>query len=280
MVEQKAKKILVTGGNGMLAYDFYKYQKEHFDIILVDKNECDVSSFESILQCIAHYEPDVILNAAAYTAVDDAEDIGSKMNYDINALGMYFVAKAASVFGIECILISTDYVFDGKKSIGYMPDDIPNPVNAYGMAKYLGERLALDVNPSVKIIRTSWLYGGETISENAEKYPDRENGVYKNFVNTMLRLSKKNTELRVVDDQHGRPTDCRDLSEYIAKMILEENDAGGIFHFSSPRTEFSLTWADFAEEIFAKYGKSTRVVRVPSSEYPTKARRPEWSILI
>lgn len=92
------KKILVTGGDGMLAYDFFKYQKENFEIILLGRNDCDVTSFESILQAISLHEPDVILNTAAYTAVDDAEDIGAKKNYEVNALGPYYLAKAASVF--------------------------------------------------------------------------------------------------------------------------------------------------------------------------------------
>ena len=99
----------------MLAYDFIRTQKDRFDIISVDREECDITSFESILQCIALYEPDILLNCAAYTAVDDAEDIGAKMNYEINTLGVYNLAKATSVFGVEFITISTDYVFDGQK---------------------------------------------------------------------------------------------------------------------------------------------------------------------
>lgn len=133
----KKKKILVTGGSGMLAYDFYKYQKENFEIILLSSEDCDITSFESILQNIALYNPDIILNCAAYTAVDDAEDIGAKENYEINTLGVYFLAKATSVFGLDFITISTDYVFDGENLNGYKISDEPNPINAYGMAKYL-----------------------------------------------------------------------------------------------------------------------------------------------
>lgn len=273
------KKILVTGGKGMLAYDFSRSQKDKYDIILVDREECDVTSFESVMQCIAKYEPDLLLNCAAYTAVDDAEDIGMKMNYDVNTLGVYNLAKGTSVFGVEFITISTDYVFDGKNPHGYRPTDPCNPIGAYGMAKYLGEKLALDVNPRTVVIRTSWLYGGEVY--NGWEYPDIKNGVYKNFVNTMLRLSETRDEIKVVDDQHGRPTSCLDLSEYIASHIdMWEDIEGGIFHFSSPRAEFAITWADFAEEIFEKYGKKTKVMRCASSEYPTKAQRPEWSVLL
>jgi dTDP-4-dehydrorhamnose reductase len=269
-------KILITGGKWMLAYDFYRTQKEKYEIILVDREECDITSFDSVMQCITLHEPDVLLNCAAYTAVDDAEDIGMKMCFDVNTLGVKNLAKATSVFGVEFITISTDYVFDGEKSGGYLPTDECNPINTYGMSKYLGERLAIDENPRTIVVRTSWLYGGEVYDGNLEK-----KWVYKNFVNTMLRLSKTRDELRVVSDQHGRPASWTDLSEYIATYIdLGDRIEGGIFHFSSPRPEFSITWADFAEEIFAKYGKSTKVVRCKSSEYPTKAKRPEWSILL
>lgn len=267
----------------MLAYDFYKYQSEHFDIIRLSRKECDITSFESILQSISLHEPDVVLNCAAYTAVDDAEDIGMKANYDINALWVYNLAKASAAFGICFITISTDYVFDWAKPEGYLPADTCNPINSYGMAKYLWERLALDVNPDAKIIRTSWLYGGEILSDPTANYPDKKNGIYKNFVNTMLMLSSKYNEVTVIDDQHGRPTNCQHLSECIASIIKEGSEEN-IFHFSSKinteKYRDSMTWADFAEEIFAKYRKNTTVKRVSSEQFPTKARRPHWSILL
>lgn len=144
----------------MLAYDFFRTQKEKYDIVLVDRDECDITSFESVMQCIALHGPDVLLNCAAYTAVDDAEDIGMKKCFDVNALGVKNLAKATSVFGVDFITISTDYVFDGKKSEGYLPTDECNPIGVYGMSKYLGERLALDENPRTMVVRTSWLYGG------------------------------------------------------------------------------------------------------------------------
>ena len=270
------KKILVTGGKWMLAYDFFRSQKDRYEIILVDREECDITSYVAIIEHLLQYKPDVVLNCAAYTAVDDAEDVGMKMNYDVNTLWVYSLAKASGAFGIDFITISTDYVFDGENPHGYKPTDVCNPLNAYGMAKYLGERLALDVNPHTTIIRTSWLYGGE-IYDGDPKKP----WLYKNFVNTMLKLSEKSDVVRVVDDQHGRPTNCLDLSAYIASRIdTEDIPLGGIYHFSSPLEEFSMTWADFAEKIFAKYGKSTRVSRCDSAEYPMKAKRPAWSILI
>ena len=143
----------------MLAYDFSRTQKEKYEIILVDREECDITSFESVMQCIALHAPDVLLNCAAYTAVDDAEDIGMRVCFDVNTLGVKNLAKATSAFGVEFITISTDYVFDGKKETGYLSTDECNPIGAYGMSKYLGEKLAMDENPRTIIVRTSWLYG-------------------------------------------------------------------------------------------------------------------------
>ena len=143
----------------MLAYDFVRTQSDKYEIIAVDREDCDITSFESVMQCIALYSPDMLLNCAAYTAVDDAEDIGMKACFDVNTLGVHNLAKATSVFGVEFITISTDYVFDGKKEAGYLPTDECNPIGAYGMSKYLGEQLAIDENPRTIIVRTSWLYG-------------------------------------------------------------------------------------------------------------------------
>ena len=266
------KKILITGGHGMLAYDFIRTQKDRFDIISVDREECDITSFESILQCIALYEPDILLNCAAYTAVDDAEDIGAKMNYEINTLGVYNLAKATSVFGVEFITISTDYVFDGQKKEWYLPTDMPNPINAYGMAKYLGERLAQDINPSTIIVRTSWLYGGNIYGS--------PHGVYKNFVNTILKFSETRSDLQVVSDQRGIPTSCIDLSYALAVLAdTGEQYEGQILHFSSFCEEGSISWARFAREIIHTRKKEIQVIDCASSEYQTKAHRPTWSIL-
>lgn len=273
------KKILLLWAGGMLAYDFLRTQKEKFHIIPLGKNECDIASFESILQNIALYEPDVLLNCAAYTAVDDAEDVGFKENFEVNTWGVYNCAKAASVFGIDFITISTDYVFDGESERWYMPHDIPNPINAYGMAKYLGEKFALEAYSDTKIIRASWLYWGEILAENHEKYPDKEQGIFKNFVNTMLYLSWKHEKIRVIDDQFGRPTHVRDLSDFIAKIILE-NSHENIFHFTSDCDGGIISWADFAEKIFQKYGKNVVVERISSDEWGAKAKRPQYSLLL
>jgi dTDP-4-dehydrorhamnose reductase len=263
------KKILITGGRWMLAYDFIRTQSEKYDIIAVDRDECDITSFESVMQCIAVHQPDVLLNCAAYTAVDDAEDTGMKICFDVNTLGVKNLAKATSIFGVEFITISTDYVFDWKKETGYLSSDECNPINIYGMSKYLWEQLAIEEYPRTIIVRTSWLYGGEI-------------WIFKNFVNTMLRLSETRDEVKVVDDQHGIPTSCVDLSFAIAKLIeetVDQDEIGGIFHLSNSCEQGSITWADFAREIFALSWREMRVIDCSSSEYPTKAKRPNYSIL-
>jgi len=201
-----------------------------------------------------------------------------KTCFEVNTLGVKNLAKATSVFGIEFITLSTDYVFDGTKSEGYLPTDTPNPIGIYGMSKYLGEQLAIDENPRTVVVRTSWLYGWEVYDE---KQPDKK-WVYKNFVNTMLKLSETRTELKVVGDQHGIPTSCVDLSIAISQLIdvtVDQDEVGGIFHFSNSCEQSSITWADFAREIFSIAGKNTNVIDCTSSEYPTKAKRPSFSIL-
>lgn len=278
------KKILLTGGNGMLAYDFIRTGWEKFDIVAVDREECDITSFESVIQCLALHEPDILLNCAAYTTVDDAENIGMKVCYEVNALGAHNLARATSAFGTEFITISTDYVFDGEKSEGYFPSDACNPIGAYGMSKYLGEKLALSENPRTIIVRTSWLYWWELwiINDKLWMQEQRKAWVFKNFVNTMLRLSESKSELRVVSDQHWTPTSCVDLSQALVEVIenIEEREyEGKIFHFSNSCREGSVTWADFAREIFQLTWKDTNVIGCNSSEYPTKAKRPSWSIL-
>lgn len=268
------KKILITGGRSMLAYDFIRTQSEKYEIISVEKEECDITSFESIIQCISFYEPDILLNCAAYTSVDDAEDIGMKLWYDINTLGSYHLARATSAFWLDCIMISTDYVFDGTKSEWYLPNDTCNPINAYGMSKYLGEKLIQQANSRAIIVRTSWLYGGNMYG-NSE-------WVFQNFVNSMLRISEDSSELKVVNDQHSIPTSCVDLSTAIAEIIenIEERDYDGqIFHLTNSCEMGGVTWVDFAREIFLISGKSIQVNECTSWEYWLKAKRPKYSFL-
>lgn len=143
----------------MLGSDYIRSQSERWNLIASGRRDLDITNLREVMKKVDEIHPDYVLNCAAYTKVDDAEDVGSKMNYEINALGVYHLAKACKKNDCGFITISTDYVFDGTKKGGYDPGDEPNPINAYGMAKYLGERLALEEYERTIVVRTSWLYG-------------------------------------------------------------------------------------------------------------------------
>ncbi|MDD5770510.1 MAG: NAD(P)-dependent oxidoreductase, partial [Candidatus Gracilibacteria bacterium] len=186
---------------------------------------------------------------------------------DINTLGVYNLAKVTNELNIDFITISTDYVFDGENENGYNENDECNPINEYGMSKYLGEKLAIDENKNSIIIRTSWLYGG---GKN-----------FKNFVNTMLKLAENKNELKVVNDQFGIPTYTKDLSLAIKEVIENlENFRGQILHFSNSSSGNGITWFEFASEIFNIANVKIKVIPCSSEEFITKAKRPKFSKLI
>lgn len=204
----------------MLARDFMLTQSETWDFVALDERSLDVRDSSAIGRALFEFEPEFVLNCAAYTRVDDAEDVGNKDNVDINALAVFRLAKACAEYGCGFVTISTDYVFDGMKAEGYVPQDPPSPKSAYGMAKYLGERLALETHDRSVVVRTSWLYGTD---------PEA-----KNFVNTMLRLGRTKPEIRVVGDQFGAPTFTVDLADAITKTMLDYGaHAGRILHFAN-----------------------------------------------
>lgn len=273
------KKILLTGANGMLATDFVKYCSQDFEIIACDRQSLDIIDFENVEKVVSKIKPDIILNCSAYTAVDDAEDIWKLQNFQINTLWVYNLAKVTTKMNIDFITISTDYVFDGTKSEWYNENDICNPVNEYGMSKYLGEKLAWEENKNTIIIRTSWLYGGWK--------------EFKNFVNTMLKLSETRNELKVVNNQFGIPTFTKDLSLAIWEVIEKITDfRGKILQFSNSSKK-AITWFDFASEIFritennpsltlplkTMEGKNMHIIPCSSTEFLSKAHRPEFSLM-
>lgn len=295
-------KILLTGSRGMLAYDFIRTQWAKFEIIGLDKDDLDITKIGEIEAKVCEIQPDIILNCAAYTNVDEAEDTGKKANFDINALGVFNLASIANKYSADFITLSSDYVFDGTKKDGYDEEDIPNPVNSYGLAKYLGEKLAQEVHPRSIIIRTSWLYGGHPyrfgvlpkipvfspLSSGSEiRRGGREVGgegsmdekkVFKNFVNTILKLSETRKELQVINDQFGSPTYTGDLSEALGEIIGNISDfRGKILHLSNETPPGGITWFDFASEIFKIAEKEIKVTPCTTEEYKTKAIRPRFS---
>lgn len=258
-------KILLTWASGMLASDFLKYHSQDFEIFAFTKDKLDISNPEQIEKMITEINPDIVLNCAAYTAVDNAEDIWKMQNYDINTLWVYHLAKITNKYKIDFITFSTDYVFDGENSNWYNESNECNPTNQYGLSKYLWEKFALGENKNSIIIRTSWLYWWWT--------------GFKNFVNAMLQLSETKNELKVVNDQFGLPTFTKDLCFATSEVIKGLNkNRWKIFHFTNT-WEKTISWFDFAYKILTFKQKKISVIPCKSSEYQIKAKRPSYSFI-
>ena len=251
------KKILVTGSKGMLGQDLCPTLADNgYETIETDKNNLDITNFDMAEKIISKEKPNYLIHCAAYTDVDKAEeDIESARV--INAKGTENLAKICAKYDIPIMYISTDYVFDGEKNSPYKPNDIPNPINNYGLTKFEGEKAIKNHCKKYFIIRTSWLYGFHG----------------KNFVETMISL-KDNRELKVVDDQIGCPTWTIELCDGIIKIIEEENY--GIFHVCGSG---EVSRFGFAKEIFKQMKINTNLIPVKSIEYPTPAKRPKYSVL-
>ncbi len=255
-------KILVTGSNGQLGSEL-KVLSENFDaeFIFTDRAELDVSDKVSVDDFLAHAKPDFVINGAAYTAVDKAET-EEEAAYLINAQAVENLAVSCAAKNIKFIQVSTDFVFDGKKSTPYKEDDAVNPLSVYGKSKLKGEELCRKNNPDAIIIRTSWLYSS----------------FGNNFVKTMLRLSSERKELKVIFDQTGTPTYARDLASAILQIIIHSNvkTTSGVFHFSNQGV---CSWFDFTKAIIDLSGNHCKVFPIETYEYPTPATRPHYSVL-
>ncbi len=258
------QKILVTGANGQLGWElsqlsssFPKYQYS-----FVDRAILDLSKPESIQSVLDTYQPDVIINTAAYTAVDKAET-EKELAYTVNAKSVEVMAAYAALKLIPFISFSTDYVFTGTATEPYTTETTIAPLNYYGSTKADGESLAIAANPDTIIIRTSWVFSSHG----------------NNFVKTMMRLMKERESLNVVSDQKGRPTYAKDLAIATMKMI-EAIDAGkkikGIYHFAN---QGETTWFDFAKKIQATAGLTCEVNPIQTADFPTPAKRPSYSVL-
>ncbi len=229
------------------------------EVFATDVEELDITQMDFLRRMVEDIAPDIIINCAAYTDVDKAEEEPDKA-FLINGIGVQNLALVCRDLDIELCHISTDYVFDGTKEGPYTPSDLPNPINAYGYSKLAGEKYIQWIWNKFYIIRTSWLYG---------KYG-------KNFVYTILNLAKKQKELRVVDDQIGSPTWTVTLSRVIAKLI--QTHKYGIYHVTD-KTERGISWYDFAKEIVHDYGLKSDVIPMKSEELQFPAQRPKNSIL-
>lgn len=255
------KNILVTGANGQLGNEMRVLSDKHkdYNYFFTDVAELDICKEEAVMDFVKENGINVIVNCAAYTAVDKAEDqvdLCSKLNND--AVG--YLAKAAAANRAEFIQISTDYVFDGTKHLPYKETDPTCPNSVYGVTKLNGEAKAMSYCEKTMIIRTAWLYS--TFGNN--------------FVKTMIRLGKEREALGVVFDQIGTPTYARDLARAIF-VAIDKGVVPGIYHFSN---EGVCSWYDFTKSVHRIAGITTcKVNPLHTDEYPAKAARPNYSVL-
>jgi len=254
-------KILVTGGKGQLGTDCVRVFRETHEVLAIDLDELDITRRVDLEALVQKFMPDIIINCAAYTQVDNCE-IEKKLAWNVNVTGTENLVNCMEKQGERLIHISTDYVFDGRKKIPepYVETDQPNPVSYYGKTKYESEKVVGKASDRHVIVRPAWMYG--------------VNGY--NFLKTMLSLALKNPghEIKVVNDQYGSPTWSYALALQIERIIHAH--AGGIYHATG---EGFCTWFELAEYFLNKMQVPHNIVPCTSREYPTRAQRPKNSIL-
>lgn len=269
------RRILVLGGDGQVAWELRRTLATLGEVVAVGRRSAphvlDLMQPEAIAPLVEQLRPDWIVNAAAYTAVDKAEQ-EPEAAAAVNAVAPGLLAEAAARVGAQLVHYSTDYVFDGRASAAYKEDDAPNPQGVYGRTKLDGEEAIAKAGCDWLVLRTAWVYGARG----------------GNFMRTMRRLAREREELRVVADQHGAPTWSRHIAEATAQILAQlGNDraawhrACGIYHLTSAG---SATWHDFASAIVEHQRRHEtiacrRVSAITTADYPTPASRPAWSVL-
>lgn len=255
------KKILVTGANGQLGSEIKVLAGNYpdFDFIFTDIDDFPLDKTEEIIANFNLIQPDIVINCAAYTAVDKAEQDQATADA-INHLAIATLASLCAESGAKLVHVSTDYVFDGSSPVAYTEEDLPNPKSVYGATKLAGEIACLKNCPESIIIRTAWVY-----SEFGN-----------NFVKTMLRLMTERDSLGVVNDQIGSPTYAADLAQVILTILHSNKWEPGIYHYSN---QGEISWYDFALDIKEIAHKTCDIKGIPASSYPTPAERPAFSLL-
>ncbi|WP_224718600.1 dTDP-4-dehydrorhamnose reductase [Pectobacterium versatile] len=257
-------RILLTGANGQLGRCFQDRLPAGWEILATDAAELDITDLKQVEEAVKAFQPNAIVNAAAYTAVDKAES-EPELAEKINVTGPENLAIAASEQGIRLVHVSTDYVFDGNATEPYHEDSATNPLSVYGKTKLAGEQAVAKTSPEAIIIRTAWVFS---------EYGN-------NFVKTMLRLGKERDTLNIVGDQRGCPTYAGDLAQAII-ALLQQNATGGIYHYSGDQ---EVSWYEFAQAIFSVatrksiLNKAPELTSISTEQYPTAAHRPTYSTL-
>lgn len=260
------KNMLILGAKGMLAQDLAKvFQREK--TVLWDREDLDITDEKMLMEKIGNLKPKIIINSAAFTDVDKAEE-EKELAFKINSAAVGYLVEIAKKIGATLFHFSTDYVFDGNKKDGYREDDIPqNPLSVYGQSKLGGERrIFQEEGLKYYLVRTSWLFGPST--ENRFQY--------KNFVNTILNLVREKDVVKIVDDQFGKPAYTLDVAKGV-KGLVEKKSAFGIYHLVN---EPSTNWYNFTEKIIEIAGLKTKVIPCKTEEFLRPAKRPKYSILL
>jgi dTDP-4-dehydrorhamnose reductase len=260
-------KILLTGSTGQVGYELARSLQGVGQVVAVDRNVMDLSDLDQVRDVIRREKPGLIVNPAAYTAVDKAES-EPELAYRINAEAPGLMAQEARLLGAAMVHYSTDYVFDGSQPAPRVEDDATGPLNVYGASKLAGEHAIAAAGIPHLIFRTSWVYGMRG----------------KNFLLTMLRLARERDELKVVADQHGAPTWSRTIADISAQVLSQAHAGGrewwvqnsGVYHLSA---QGQTTWFEFTQAIVEAAGLECRVLPIATADYPTPARRPQYSVM-
>jgi dTDP-4-dehydrorhamnose reductase len=258
-------KVIITGKGGQLAWELEQLAPEGVEVISVGRKELDISNESQVLEFITNFKPDVVINAAAYTAVDKAEeDVDAA--YAVNELGTKYLATACKGVNAKLLHVSTDFVYDGSNSTPYHTNATPNPINVYGASKLAGDILLQEIMPTASVIvRTAWVY---SVNGN-------------NFVKSMLRLMQEKPQLGIICDQVGTPTWANGLAKWLWAVAAKPK-VFGIYHWTDAGV---ASWYDFAiaiQELGIEKGLLKEVIPIlpiPTSAYPTPAKRPAFSVI-
>ncbi|MBD0356779.1 MAG: dTDP-4-dehydrorhamnose reductase [Rubrobacter sp.] len=250
-------RVLLAGAGGQLGLELAGIHPERdHEVVALDRRGLDVADSEAVEGAVDEHEPEMVINAAAYTNVDGCED-ETGLAYAVNALGPRNLAQACERRGCALLHVSTNYVFDGENGRPYEPFDSPNPISAYGRTKFAGEEYVMRLMNRWYVVRSAGVYGRGH-----------------NFVRTMLRVASERDSLEVKDDEFISPTYARDLAEGIVRVV--EGGRYGLYHLTNAG---SCSWYEFTREIFRLTGVETEVVPIPGSEYPLPAARPANGVL-